>query len=87
MRAGGRELGIIRWRERVYAIRTGARTGARLFAPEPSDHGRVAPALASIDADHPHPLVSCPWHGWSYDQESGGSVHRPLEFRVRSYPT
>jgi len=31
-------------------------------------------------------IVTCPWHGWSFDLKSGRSLIKPDRLRVRTYP-
>jgi 3-phenylpropionate/trans-cinnamate dioxygenase ferredoxin subunit len=86
VQAGGRELGIIRWHDTFFAVRNvcphmGARiclgtVTARTFADGP---------LSPVAADQDRPVVTCPWHGWTFEIGSGRSVADPFRFRVRSY--
>jgi len=85
--AEGRELGVIRWGERFYAVRNVcAHMGARLCSGTVTASTAATGSLAEITADTGRPVVNCPWHGWSYELESGRSVLDPEHFRVKNYP-
>jgi nitrite reductase/ring-hydroxylating ferredoxin subunit len=86
--AGGRELGVIRWGERFYAVRNVcAHMGARLCSGTVTATTSAEGPLAEVAADPDRPVVNCPWHGWTYDLESGRALLDPDHFRVRTYPT
>lgn len=87
IQAGGRELGIVRWHEAIYAIRNVCpHMGARLCS------GIVTARLVSegptsrVETDANNPVIACPWHGWMYEVVTGHSVFDPEHFRVKSYP-
>jgi nitrite reductase/ring-hydroxylating ferredoxin subunit len=86
--AGGRELGVIRWRDRFYAVRNVCpHMGARLCAGTVTASTSAEGPLDEVTADPDRPVVNCPWHGWTYDLKSGRALLDPEHFRVRSYPT
>jgi 3-phenylpropionate/trans-cinnamate dioxygenase ferredoxin subunit len=88
VRVANRELGLIRWRGDLYALRNVCpHMGAALCT------GIVGPLLTSDDpfvpmnADYDNPVLTCPWHGWTFFLKSGRSVIDPERYRVRCYPT
>jgi len=82
---GRRQIGIVRWRDEIYAISNlCAHQGgplcrgvlsARLTAAEPGD----------LTIDESAPLLACPWHGWEFDVRSGRAVLDP-NIRARTFP-
>src|SRR5438105_4901922 len=72
-RVGGIELGIVRWRGDVYAVRNqcphqGApvclgHLGPKIVAP--------AGALGAMAIDEDVPVLACGWHGWEFDVRDG----------------
>jgi nitrite reductase (NADH) small subunit len=87
VQAGGRELGVIRWRDRFFAVRNVCpHMGARLCSGTVTASTSAAGPLAELAADPGRPVVNCPWHGWTYELASGRSLLDPEHFRVRSYP-
>jgi nitrite reductase/ring-hydroxylating ferredoxin subunit len=87
VQAGGRELGLVRWRDAVYAIRNVCpHMGARLCAGTVTAQLLSDGPRAPVAVDAGRPVISCPWHGWTYEIATGGSLVDPARFRVRSYP-
>jgi nitrite reductase/ring-hydroxylating ferredoxin subunit len=85
--AGGRELGVIRWRDSFYAVRNVcAHMGARLCLGTVTARMISDGPMSPIGADEAHPVITCPWHGWTFDIATGGSVFDPRRYRVKSYP-
>jgi nitrite reductase (NADH) small subunit len=83
---GGRQLGAVRVRDRVYvfAARCPHHGG-------PLAHGRVTYPLVSecpgeLRIDRDAPAVSCPWHGWEFRLETGRAV-ADESVRVKVFPT
>lgn len=82
---GRRQIGIVRWRDRVYAVSNlCAHQGgplcrgvlsARLTAAEPG----------KLTLDESAPLLACPWHGWEFDLRTGRAILDP-KLRVRTFP-
>ena len=87
VRIAGRELGIIRWRDRLYALRNACpHQGGPICA------GVVGPRLdspsgtARLIADESRPVVSCPWHGWEFELSTGQPLAPPGP-ALKTYPT
>jgi nitrite reductase (NADH) small subunit len=82
---GGKELGILRWAARWYAVRN---VCPHLGAPV--CRGPVQPLLrpgAGTDdliADRDRPVLMCPWHRWEFDLDSGQAIAGKDTIRV--YP-
>jgi nitrite reductase (NADH) small subunit len=85
VRLGHREIGLTRWHNQLYAILNvcphqrgplcqGPLLG-RVSAPRP---GTMEPADAP-------PLISCPWHGWEFELDTGAAVP-DARYRVRTFP-
>jgi 3-phenylpropionate/trans-cinnamate dioxygenase ferredoxin subunit len=84
----GRELGLIRWGEDVYALRN--------ICPHqfgPVCRGHVMPLITgeldgSLAADADRPVVVCPWHGWEFDIATGRSAwgDTPYRYKLKTYP-
>ena len=84
---GGRELGIVSWQGRFFALRNVcAHMGARLCEGTVTARTSSRGATSPVQVEPGPPVVNCPWHGWSYDAETGASVFEPRRFRVRTYP-
>lgn len=55
----------------------------------PGCEGRIAGTLieeedGSLGYDRKNEVVSCPWHGWEYDIETGEHLANP-QYRIPSY--
>ncbi len=82
--AGGQEIGIVRWRDAVFAIST-----VCTHQSGPVCQGILSPRLVgggpgAIELEDT-PVLACPWHGWEYDVRSGRALldHR---YRLRTWP-
>lgn len=80
-----RDVGVLRWRERWYAIRNVCpHLGAPLCLG--ALHGRLGvadDADGELVVDQRKPTLMCPWHRWEFDLDSGLSIGG--RERVRSY--
>jgi nitrite reductase (NADH) small subunit len=80
-KAGGREVVLVRWRDRVFALRNVCPHQTQSFAGGVI-YGRIdpgdAPGVFRVDNDVP--VIACPWHHWEYDLETGRC---PVDARVR----
>jgi nitrite reductase (NADH) small subunit len=84
----GREIGLIRWGENVYAVRN--------ICPHqfgPVCRGHTMPLITGdLDgnrfADPERPVLVCPWHGWEFDIASGTSAwgDTPYRYKLKTYP-
>lgn len=87
VRARGRELGIVRWGDAVYAVRNlCAHMGASLCSGTVTALTVSEDALGEVTTDPARPVVNCPWHGWAYDLGTGRSLLDPDHVRVKTYP-
>ena len=88
VRAGSREIGIVRWDDAVYAVSaTSARTSAGRSAAAPSGLGRsTAAAPGELELDDDTPVLACPWHGWEFDVRTGRALWDD-RYAVRTFGT
>lgn len=93
-KANGREIILVRWGDRVFALRNICPHQSASFAAgwarrkvcsvlHDSASGSREWALV-IDEDEP--VILCPWHKWEFHLANGRCTTDP-RFRVRSYPT
>ena len=86
VRAGSREIGIVRWNNEVYAVSNvcthqrgplcRGRLGARLTAAAPGE----------FELDEETPVLACPWHGWEFDVRTVRALWDE-RYAVRTYGT
>ncbi|MHB8611433.1 MAG: Rieske (2Fe-2S) protein [Candidatus Dormibacteraceae bacterium] len=72
--AGGREIGVLRWRDRFFAVhnRCPHQKGPLCLGVV---SGRLhSRAPGSMELDDENPVIACPWHGWEFDLESGRAL-------------
>lgn len=80
---GGRAIGVFRVGDRFFAVRNrcphqgGPLASGRVFRRMVAD----TPGEVRLEDSM---LVSCPWHGWHWDMETG-EAYAPDDPRVRSY--
>src|SRR5258708_25926342 len=73
--AGGRELGVIRWGDRFYAVRNVcAHMGARLCSGTVTASTSAEGPLADVAAHPDRPVVNCPSHRWTCHLQTGRSL-------------
>jgi 3-phenylpropionate/trans-cinnamate dioxygenase ferredoxin subunit len=84
VKVGGRSIGVFRVGDRYFAVRNrcphqgGPLAAGRVFRRMLAD----GPGQVRLDSSM---LISCPWHGWQWDMETG-EAYAPDDPRVRSYP-
>ncbi len=81
---GGREVGIVRWRDRFHALKNVC----------PHQNGPVCAGILSarltgavpgaMELDEEAPVIACPWHGWEFDVRSGHALS-DRRYRLRLY--
>ena len=82
----GREIGLIRWRDEVFAVRN--------ICPHqlgPVCGGYAMPLLTgavdgSIEVEDDRPVVVCPWHNWEFDVRTGRAAWADAPYRLKTYP-
>lgn len=86
VRVEGRDLVLVRWRERVFALRNVCPHESQSFTGGVA-RGRYCGTgvPGELRVDDSRPVLVCPWHTWEYELESGSST-TDSRFRVRSYP-
>jgi nitrite reductase/ring-hydroxylating ferredoxin subunit len=80
----GSRLGVVRIGMRVYAF-----SGTCPHRGGPLGFGWVRPHVEAPDADEIEvdwcrPVLSCPWHNWEYDLETGEALF-DRALRIRTY--
>lgn len=85
LRLEGREIGVVRLRGQVYALRNVCPHQAGPLCSGMVLARVVAEAAGGLRVDHDHPVVTCPWHGWEFDLASGRCLTDP-RLRVATYP-
>jgi len=87
VRVGRREIALVQWKDRVFAVRNVCPHQTQSFA-----RGITRPLIERTGAQgtfavhHDRPVIACPWHRWEYELSSGRCVIDP-RVRIRSYPT
>lgn len=81
----GREVGIVRWGDELFAINNDCP-----HQGGPLCEGHVGPRLISntegqIELDASRPLIACAWHGWEFDLRDGQSVW-DANYSALTYP-
>lgn len=85
VRAGDRELVLIRWRDTVYALRNICPHMSKSF--ELGDVLRRAGGTVGGPAfTDEGPVLTCPWHQYEYSLDDGRCL-TDRRLRVRAYPT
>lgn len=81
--AGGEEIGVVRWRGELFAVRNVCPHQLGPVARGPLRQRLVADSVGDPRPDPDTPVLACPWHGWEFDVRTG----RPLAgvARVRTY--
>ncbi len=72
--AGGLEVGVLRWRDRFYAVhnRCPHQSGPVCLGVVSGKLGGAAPG--SMEVDEETPVLACPWHGWEFDLDRGRAL-------------
>lgn len=86
VRAGGREIGIVRWRGEVFAVRNVCPHIAGPVCTTVRLHLVAEPAGLSPCPDADKPVIVCAWHKWEFELRSGRAVS-DRKLRVKTYPT
>lgn len=86
VQAERREIGIIRWDDRFFAVRNicphlGAPVCQGIVAPLLREH-RERPWILEVDEERV--MIVCPWHRWEFDAATGRALVGRL--RVKTYP-
>lgn len=81
----GEEIGVSRWNGRLYAARN-----VCPHALGPVCRGRLVARLEADGSGDPvadggRPTLTCAWHGWEFDLETGISLFEPA-YRLKLYP-
>jgi len=85
----GRSVVLVRWRDRVFAVRNICPHQAASFAGgfvHSGLTGAAGPTAVDFVVDDDEPVLQCPRHHWEFRPRDGSCVADP-RFRVRSYET
>jgi nitrite reductase (NADH) small subunit len=84
--AEGREIGVVRWRGEVFALRNIC----------PHEYGPVCAGYAmpmligeadgTMDIDEDRLVIVCPWHGWEFNARDGRAAWGKSNFKLKTYP-
>lgn len=87
LKVAGREIALLRWDDRVYALRNLCPHQSQSFL-HGSVHERVLAggSLGEVTISAGDPVLSCPWHSWEFELATGQCAVDP-RLRVRTYPT
>jgi nitrite reductase/ring-hydroxylating ferredoxin subunit len=86
--AGRVDLAMIRWRDRVFALRNSCPHESHSF-----EHGAVRPdikgghEIEEVVQDEVNAVLYCPFHHWGFRLADGGCTAAGSRLRVKSYPT
>jgi nitrite reductase/ring-hydroxylating ferredoxin subunit len=84
---GGREIVLVRWDERVYALRNVCPHQSQSFVG-----GKIHPRVTGsevpgdIELREDQPVLACPWHTWEFDLATGRCLV-DSRLRVAAYTT
>jgi nitrite reductase/ring-hydroxylating ferredoxin subunit len=83
--ARGREIGVVRLDSRIYALRNICphQSGPLCRGKLAYQLGSAEPGSMRFEADRL--VVTCPWHGWEFDVETGKALY-DHSMRVATYP-
>ncbi|MBL9216712.1 MAG: Rieske 2Fe-2S domain-containing protein [Opitutaceae bacterium] len=82
----GRAVVVVRKGGEFFAMRDGCpHAGASLAAGRVT--GMPLPCRPGEEAEYGREgeIISCPWHGWSFDLRNGCSITQPERYRAKSY--
>jgi nitrite reductase (NADH) small subunit len=80
---GSREIVLVRWRGRVFAVRNVCPHMTQSFEFG-SVMGRPCGSLGEVDYREDDPILTCPWHQFEYSLTSGQCI-TDRNLRVRTY--
>jgi 3-phenylpropionate/trans-cinnamate dioxygenase ferredoxin subunit len=82
----GREVGVFRVRGKFYALLNrcphlgGPLCRGQLLNPV------VSAGPGDVRLDESQDLITCPWHGWEFNVQTGQSYWNPEHLRARKFP-
>jgi 3-phenylpropionate/trans-cinnamate dioxygenase ferredoxin subunit len=82
----GRELGLLRWGEELFAVRNVCpHLGGPVCAGALAPHLHADTDGRSLELDLSRPVLACAWHRWEFDVRTGHLLLDP-SIRLRTYP-
>jgi nitrite reductase (NADH) small subunit len=85
LRIEGREIGVVRLRGRIYALRNACPHQSGPLCAGMVLERVVAEGAGRVGVDRDHPVVTCPWHGWEFDLATGRCL-TDRRLRAAAYP-
>lgn len=88
VRAGDREIVLVRWEDEVYALRN---ICPHMSAPLTTGKvmgyytGNVNGGEIELELEQENPVIACPWHKYEFSLKDGHCLTN-AGLRVRSYP-
>jgi nitrite reductase (NADH) small subunit len=88
VRAGDREIVLVRWEDEVYALRN---ICPHMSAPLTTGKvmgyytGNVVGGEIELELEQENPVIACPWHKYEFSLKDGHCLTN-ASLRVRSYP-
>ena len=88
VRAGDREIVLVRWADEIYAVRN---ICPHMSAPLTTGTlmgyftGNVGPGGIELEVEEDNPILACPWHKYEFSLKDGHCLTN-AGLRVRSYP-
>jgi nitrite reductase/ring-hydroxylating ferredoxin subunit len=88
VRAGDREIALVRWDDEVYALRN---ICPHMSAPLTTGKvmgyytGNVTGGEIELELEQENPVIACPWHKYEFSLKDGHCLTN-AGLRVRSYP-
>lgn len=83
----GTDIAVVAWRAKVYAVRNRC---PHMHAP--LTLGFITPKLCpgasigTMDVDEDAPVLSCPWHLWQFDLQTGAAL-ADSKYKITAFPT
>jgi nitrite reductase/ring-hydroxylating ferredoxin subunit len=85
VKAGRREIGVIRWRGHLYAVRNVCAHQRGPVCRGWLTSRLTASAPGTMEVRDEAPVIACPWHGWEFDVQSGRALSDE-RYALRTYP-
>ncbi len=85
VKAQGREVGVLRWRDRFFAVHNRCPHQKGPVCLGIVSGRLMGAAPGSMDVDDEAPVLACPWHGWEFELQNGRALW-DQSYAVRVYP-
>jgi nitrite reductase (NADH) small subunit len=81
----GRELGIVSWAGRFYALHNRCPHQAGPLCAGTLGPKIVCDSAGHLEVDPDSPVIACAWHRWEFYVQTGTAVWDP-KYRAKTYP-